>query len=74
MVAQYNPAGHAVHAAEPVVARYDPVGQFIHALEPLNEYVPAAQLEQLVETENPVEARYLPEGHDMQLEDPALAW
>jgi len=62
MVAQYEPAGQAVHAEEPVEAKNFPVKQLEHTVDDAAEYFPPAQMPVTVLI--PVVAQYDPAGHD----------
>ena len=48
VVAQYDPAGHGVHALAPALATKEPTPQLVHDEADMAEYVPTRQDEQVV--------------------------
>jgi hypothetical protein len=64
-----RPELHEVHDCDPAAA-VEPGKQAVHVVEVVNEYRPAAQLEQV---DDPEPAEYLPPGQLEQLVDPIAA-
>jgi hypothetical protein len=64
-----------VQPVAPVLACSDAAPQLVHAVEPADaEYVPAAQLTQVVGPDCPDSVEYFPAKHPMQALAPASLW
>jgi len=66
---EYVPFMHKVHEEASFAPEYAPSGQAVQTEADSSEYVPSAQLEQLLDAEAPVVLEYLPAEHAVQKDE-----
>ncbi len=68
------PAMQLLHDDIRAAGEYVPAAHSGQVLASVNEYVPTAQLEQLAGSEAPDKGRYVPDEHEVQLNEPVEGW